>query len=315
MKAIGSLLVVAAVLAAVLLGSALYRVTEFEFAVVTQFGKPVRVVKDAGLYWKTPFVQTVNRIEKRVLAWDGDPNDMITQDKKSIYVDTIARWKVVDPERFYVALGGRVANGMKKLDDIVDGVVRDVVGENKLLELVRTSDRPLRYETEEASPDQRPAAQKIDVGRETITDTVVLRAREGLEERFGIRLIDIRIKRVNYTESVSQDVYNRMRSERNRISQRYLSEAEEQQNIILGEMAKELAAIHGEANQRVAETRGQADALAIEIYARAIRQAPDFYRFLRTLEAYEKALDPKTTLILSTDSPLLRLLKEDPLKP
>jgi len=310
MKILASLFILLVVIAAIVLSSALYAVSEFEYAVITEFGKPVRIVTEAGLRWKTPFIQKVTRIEKRILSWDGDPNDVITKDKKSIYIDTIARWRIVDPKQFYISLTGQIRNGMKKLDDIVDGVVRDIIGENTLIEVVRSTNRPLQYEVEEMGPGQRPEQQSIEVGREKIVQTIFAQAREGLEERFGIKLIDVRVKRVNYTESVRQDVYNRMRSERNRISERYLSEAKEEQNKILGDMQKELAAIEGEASQRSAEIRGEADATVIDIYAGAIRQAPEFYRFLRTLEAYRNSFDSKTIIILSTDSPFLRLLKE-----
>jgi len=310
MKILASLFIVAAVIAIIVLSSALYTVTEFEYAVVTEFGKPVRIVTEASLYWKTPFIQDVNRIEKRILSWDGDPNDVITQDKKSIYIDTLARWKVVDPKQFYVSLKGRIPNGMKKLDDIVDGVVRDVIGRYKLIELVRSTNRELQYEVEEVDAEQKRKAQRIEVGRDRIMEEILTQAKQGLEARFGFELLDVRIKRVNYTESVRQDVYNRMKSERNRISERFLSEAREQQNIILGDMEKELATIEGEASQKSAEIRGEADATVIDIYAKAIRQAPEFYRFLRTLEAYRNSFDSKTVVILSTDSPFLKLLKE-----
>ncbi|MGB3195684.1 MAG: protease modulator HflC [Phycisphaerae bacterium] len=311
MKILASLVVAIVLIAAIVFSSALYTVSEFEYVVITEFGKPVRIVTEAGLRWKTPFIQKVTRIEKRILSWDGDPNDVITKDLKSIYIDTIARWRIVDPKQFYISLTGQIHNGMKKLDDIVDGVVRDIIGENTLIEVVRSTNRPLQYEVEEMGPGQRPEQQSIEVGREKIVQTIFAQAREGLEERFGIELIDVRIKRVNYTETVRQDVYNRMQSERNRISERYLSEAKEEQNKILGDMQKELATIEGEASQRSAEIRGEADATVIDIYAGAIRQAPEFYRFLRTLEAYRNSFDSKTIIILSTDSPFLRLLKEE----
>jgi len=310
MKILASLFILLVVIAVIVLSSALYTVSEFEYAVITEFGKPVRIVTEAGLYWKTPFIQKVSRIEKRILSWDGDPNDVITKDKKNIYIDTLARWKIVDPEQFYVSLKGRIPNGMKKLDDIVDGVVRDVIGRYQLIELVRSTNRELQYEVEEVGAAKRPQAQRIEVGRGRIMEEILTQAKQGLEARFGFELLDVRIKRVNYTESVRQDVYNRMRSERNRISERFLSEAREQQNVILGDMAKELASIQGEASQKSAEIRGEADATVIDIYAKAIRQAPEFYRFLRTLEAYRNSFDSKTVIILSTDSPFLKLLKE-----
>lgn len=304
--------VVAAVLAVVLVSAGLYSVSEMEYAVVTQFGRPVRTVTEAGLCWKNPFTQQVNRIEKRVLAWDGEPNDVLTQDKKNIFIDTWARWQVVDPGQFYISLEGRVSQGQKKLDDIVDGVVRDVIGRYELYELVRSTDRPLQYEIEDMEVDQREQQPQVKVGREKIVQEILQQAGADLEKDFGIRLLDVRIKRVNYIQAVRQSIYDRMISERSRISSRFLSEAEEQQNIILGDMQKELAVIEGEAAKQQSEVRGEADAKAIEVYAQAISQAPEFYEFLRTLQAYEKMFDKNTLVILSTDSQLLKLLKNDP---
>lgn len=313
-KITGALIAVVIAGLLILLSSGLYTVTEVQFAVVTQFGEPVRTVTEAGLYWKTPLVQTANIIERRIIAWDGDPRDIITQDKKNIFVDTWARWRVVDPQKFYENLGGFIDRGQKKLDDIVDSAVRNVVAKGKLNELVRTSNRELQYEEEVEAvvESQRVKPDKVEMGREKIEQRILELAGAGMKENLGIELIEVRIKRVNYIEKVRPSIYARMNSERERISKRFESEAREQEEIILGDMAKELAAIEGEALKRVAEIRGDADAKAIRIYADAIGQAQEFYEFVRTLEAYEKTFDSGTLLILSTDSHFLRLLKEDP---
>ncbi|KPL04657.1 MAG: hypothetical protein AMK75_00920 [Planctomycetes bacterium SM23_65] len=311
-KGIIGLITVIVVILLVVLLSGLYTVSEMEYAVITQFGKPVRTVTEAGLAWKNPITQRVNRIEKRILDWDGDPNDVITQDKKNIFIDTWARWRVVDPQKFYTSLGGRVANGQKKLDDIVDGVVRDKIAEYELNELVRSTNREMKYvEAGAVDTGQRETPPKVNVGRERIEHEILKRAGEGLEQSFGIKLLDVRIKRVNYVPAVRPSIYGRMRAERSRISSKFESEAKEQEAIILGDMKKELAVIDGEAKKKTAEIRGSADAEATRIYADAIRQAREFYEFTRTLEAYEKTFDRNTLIILSTDSQLLRLLKED----
>ena len=312
------LLVVAAAVVVVLLvvlAGSLYTVSEMEYVVVTQFGRPVRVVEEAGLRFKNPITQKAHRIEKRILDWDGYPTPVFTQDKKNIEVDTWARWGVVEPQQFYVSLGGRIDQGQSNLDAIVDGVVRDVIAKNTLNELVRSTDRELWFEEQSTSSEAEPRGKppKVEIGREEIEREILSRAGKGLEEDFGIRLLDVRIKRVNYTPAVRSSIYARMKSERDRISSRELSEAEEQQSIILGDMAKELAAIEGAAKKEVSEIRGEADARAIDIYADAIRQAREFYEFQRTLEAYEKIFDRNTLVILSTDSQLLHLLKKDAL--
>ena len=302
---------VVALVGLVVLSSGFYTVSEYEYVVITQFGELKGEATEAGLHWKTPFIQDVTRIEKRVLAWDGDPNDIFTQDKKNIFIDTWARWRVVDPEQFYVSLNGRIQGGQKKLDDIVDGVVRDVISGYQLYELVRTTNRDLTYTVEAAEFEKRAEQPEVKIGRGKIMQEILQRAGVGLEERFGIELLDVRIKRVNYVQNVKSSIYGRMNSERDRISKRFLSEAEAEESIILGNMAKELATIEGDAKRQDSEIRGEADALAIKIYADAIKQAPEFYEFMRILEAYEKIFDGNTRVILSTDSQLLRLLKED----
>jgi membrane protease subunit HflC len=305
--------IVIGILAAIVLFSGLYTVSEMEYAVITQFGEPVRTVNEAGLHWKTPFIQQAHRIERRILAWDGDPNDVITQDKKNIFIDTWARWRVVEPRQFYVSLGGRIVNGQKKLDDIVDGEVRNAIARYSLNELVRSSDRELKYEEdlEGMGLGLQTGAEAGSGKRLQIEQEMLAQASKDLEKNFGMELMDVRIKRVNYISAVRNSIYGRMRSERSRISSRFVSEAKEQENIILGDMSKELAAIEGEGAQRTAEITGEADALAIQIYADAIKQARELYEFVRTLEAYEKTFDQRTLLILSTDSRFLRLLKED----
>lgn len=311
---------VVALLAIVLLSQSLYVVSETEWVVVTEFGKPVRVVPEidksgrqvgtAGLYTKTPLIQSVNRLEKRIMSWDGDPNRIPTKDKKYIWIDTFARWRIAQPLSFFQSLEGRIEQGHKKLDDIVDAVVRDVVGSYNLIEVVRSSDRALVYESEELAAEQQALAGKSLAGRrEHITKEIRRKAAAKLEKDFGIYIVDIRIKRVNYVSTVRQSIYDRMKSERERIASRFRSEAQEQRDIILGDTNRELAVIRGEAVGRSAEIRGEADAVAMRLYGEAIAKTKEFYEFRRTLEAYKKSVDARTTLILSTEGDFLRFLK------
>ncbi|MBD3349021.1 MAG: protease modulator HflC, partial [Candidatus Eisenbacteria bacterium] len=278
---------VVVVLALLVFASSAYTVKETEWVVLTEFGKPVEGSEKTGpgLHFKTPFIQKVNRIEKRILPWDGDPNRIPTRDKKYIFVDTFARWSVVRPLAFFTSLEGRIQNGHKKLDDIIDSVVRDVVGQYNLIEVVRSSNRELAYESEELAAEMRARAEKIEVGRTKIVAEIRKKATSLLKQDFGIAILDVRIKRVNYVESVRKSVYQRMVSERERIATRYRSEAQEQRDIILGETNRQLALIRGEGEEESAAVRGQADAEAIRIYGDAIAKTSDFYRFLRTLEA------------------------------
>jgi len=311
---------VAVAIAAVVLYSSAYTVNEAEWAVVTQFGQPVRVVPEVdpktgehlagpGLYFRTPLIQEVTRLEKRVLSWDGIPSSIPTRDKKYIDIDTFARWRIVRPTPFYQALGSNLDAGQRKLDDIVDSAVRDVIGSYNLIEVVRSTDRGLVYETEELAAEQRGRAEAIEKGRRRIEIEIAEKAAAKLDPSLGIELVDVRIKRVNYIANVSARIYERMQSERKRIASRYRSEAQEQSDIILGDTNMQLAEIEGEAAGRSAEIRGEADAEAIRLYGEAIRRTLDFYSLQRRLEAYRNSIDEKTTLVLSTDGDFLRFLK------
>jgi membrane protease subunit HflC len=288
----------------------MYTIEEGRQAIVTQFGKPVGEVTEPGLHFKVPLIQKVNRLEKRLLPWDGDPENMQTRDKKRIFIDVWARWRITDPMRFYQAVRTQ-RRGYKILDDLVDPSVRDVVANHNLIEVVRLSNRELRYETEEL---QREAAEKrelVEAGREKMENEILRSASNELEKgRYGMELTDVRIKRVNYIESVRNSVYERMRSERLRIARLFESEAQEEKNKILGRMQKELEQITGEMQEKSAEIRGKADAEVIEIAAKGFSQSPELFRFLRRLEAYKKSLGGGTRLILSTDNDFLRNLVE-----
>jgi len=296
------------VLVIVVLSNALFVVSEMEQVVVTQFGKPVQDVTNPGLYGKIPLIQTVQRYPKRILAWDGDPSLIPTRDKKNIFVDSWARWRIVEPRTFLTS-ARTIDFGQKILDDLVDSAVRDVVGTYNLIEAVRSTNRELMYETEELAEEQKARQVEIQIGRQKMEERILKMASHELREKYGMELIDVRFKRINYNETLRKAVYAKMVSERLRIVARYLSQAQEASDKIIGQTRKELGLIEGEAYQKDQEIRGQADAEAITIYADAIRKAGDFYRFIRTLEAYKASFDEGTELILTTDSDFMGLLK------
>ncbi len=287
--------------------SAIYVIPEGQQAVITEFGKPVKAVTQAGPYWRIPFVQEVNRMEKRLLPWDGAPQNMPTKDKRRIFIDVWARWRIVDPLKFFKVVG-TPGQAQHRLDEVVDSAVRNVIAKNNLIDAVRTTDNPLEYESEELAADWSARRERVTTGRRQIEQEIKNIASEGLGDTYGMELADVHIKRINYIESVRDKVYERMRSERMRIASLYESEAEEEKNKILGQTRKELDAIEGEMEQRSTEIRGEADAKVIEIAAKAFGQSPDFYQFMRTLEAYKTTLTQGTRLVLTTDNEFLQLL-------
>lgn len=297
--------IVAVSLVLILLAASAYVVPEGQQVLITQFGDPVREVTDAGLYWKIPFIQEVHRMDKRLLPWDGDPQNMPTKDKRLIDIDVWARWRIVDPLKFYTVV--RTMNiGQKRLDETVDSAVRQVIANNVLIDAVRTTNTPLIYESAELSEDLIGRQDQITTGRREIEKAITELAGRSLVEDFGMELVDVHIKRIDYIPTVREKVYERMVAERMRVARLYESEAEEEKNKIEGQTNKELEEIRGEERQRAAEIRGKADAQVIEITAKAFGQSPEFYQFLRQLEAYKNTLAGGTRLILSTDNQFLR---------
>lgn len=284
-----------------------YIVQEGEQAVITQFGKPVNFVEDPGLKFRIPFVQSVQRLEKRLLPWDGAPENMQTRDKKRIFVDCWARWKISKLEKFYTTLRTE-RGGQKILDDYVDSGVRNVVAKHNLIDLVRTSNEKLLYETDELESTDTNR-DVVKTGREKIEMEILKTLQTDLMDQYGIQLVDVHIKRVNYDAQVRATVYERMRSERQRVARLFESEAEEERNRIKGLTKKELDTIDGTLKQKSAEIRGKADAEVIQMTAEAYGRNPEFFIFLQKLEVYKAALKSDTNLILSTDSDLLQLLK------
>ena len=287
-------------------GSA-YTVNETQQAITTQFGEPVGdAVTTPGLHFKIPFIQTINYFDKRFLEWDGNPNQVPTKDKRFIWVDTYARWRIVDPLRFFERLRDE-RGAQSRLDDILDGETRNAVARYDLIELVRNSNRdpadiPIEAEEEEA------ILEKIDKGREQVSHEILERAAERTAD-LGIELLDLRIKRINYVEEVQRDVFARMIAERQRIAELYRSEGRGEAARIEGERERELQRITSEAFKEADVLRGNADAEATDIYAAAYNRDADFYAFTRSLEAYENVMDEGTMIILDTETDFLKYLE------
>ncbi len=309
MKVVTTVAVVV-VLGLILLRASAYTVNEAEQVIITQFGNPKGVVREPGLHFRKPFIQQVQSLEKRLLPWDGDPENMVTKDKKNIFINVWARWRIVDPLQFYKACR-TVAGGQKILDDLVDSSVRDVIASHNLIECVRSSNEDLKYEEEVFGVEQDRVQERITVGRGELEDRMLtsVNASTDLRSTYGMEVTEVHVKRVNYVENVRDRVYDRMVSERKRIASLFESEAQEERNRILGNTKKELDEIEGEMEQRSAEIKGQADAEVIKIYAEALSQDPEFFAFLRQLEAYQATFDEQTQMILSTDNDFLNLIR------
>jgi membrane protease subunit HflC len=301
----------AAILAIVVLflvWSSVYTLSETEQAIVTQFGKPVSgAITEPGLHMKLPFIQVVHRFDKRWLEFDGDANQIPTKDKKYIWVDTYARWRIKDPLRFYEAVADE-RGGQTRLDDIVDGQTRNAVAGYDLIELVRSSNREFEVTGELEGIGAAEAMVAIQTGRETIAREVLKKSAE-ITPQFGIELEDLRFKRINYTESVQTKVFERMISERRRIAERSRSEGQGRAAEIRGQMQRDVLAASSQGYRSAQELKGTADGKATAIYARAYSKDPDFYQFWKAMETLEASLDDKAWLILSTDSELLKFLK------
>ena len=298
-----------------ILVSSTYTVDEVEQVIITQFGKPVgKPIVEAGLKFKVPFIQEVNPIDKRVLEWDGAPSDMPTKDKLYISVDLFARWRIVDPLQYFLRLRDE-RSAQSRLDDILGSETRNAVAKHELIEIIRTTkDRvPLR-DTGLPSTEQESNMGElvpIDKGRKLVEQEIFNSAAEKVGV-FGIELLDIRFKRINYNESVRPKIYDRMISERRQIAERFLSEGNGEAARIRGNRVRDLNKIESEAYREVEEIRGLADAKATEIYARAYNQSPqsvEFYEFTRTMASYPAVIGDNTTIVLSTDSDLFKFLK------
>lgn len=313
--------VLVAGLALIAANASLYIVPEWTQAVVTQFGRPVGTpVYRAGLHVKLPFIQRVHRFDKRILNWDGDPNQIPTKDKKYIWVDTTARWRINDPLLFLQTVQNE-AGAVRRLNGILDSATRDTISNSNLVEAVRNSNALLDKVSGKLESQRKgllqPGSEEEEIigeiepitfGREALSGAIIRKAKEDLKE-FGIELIDVQLRRISYEASVETKVYERMISERQRIAQKIRSVGLGEQSKIQGKINKDLQQIESEAYRTAQKTKGDADGKAIRIYAQAMGSDPEFYKFIRTLDAYKKALPKESTLILSTDNQFLELLR------
>ena len=305
-------------LAAIAIFGCAYTVDQTEQVVLTQFGRPVGEpinatdsASGAGLHFKLPFVQTANRFEKRILEWDGPAGEMTTRDKLYVVVDTFARWRIADPLKYFQSLRDE-RSALSRLDDIIGSETRNVVARHDLIELVR-SDKDRKPERDAALVDAGAGGlPPIRFGREALEKEVLAAATQKVGI-WGIELLDVRVKRINYKSGVIEKIYDRMMSERLQIAERFRSEGAGEAAKIQGRKEKDLRRIESEAYRKVQELTGAADAKASEIYAQAYTSSPraaDFYTFLKTLDTYQATLGRDSTLILTTDSDLFRLLKQ-----
>jgi membrane protease subunit HflC len=308
------MLIILLALAALVLTGSLYTVNEIEQVIVTQFGKPVgEPVTAAGLKMKVPFIQEVNSIDKRILEWDGSPTDMPTKDKLYISVDLFARWRIIDPLQYFLRLHDE-RSAQSRLDDILGSETRNAVAKHELIEIIRTTkDRVPLQDATLADPNNTTVGTLVPIqkGRQQVEKEIIAAAAPKVRV-FGIELLDIRFKRINYNASVQPKIYDRMISERRQIAERFRSEGNGEAARILGNRERDLNRIQSEAYRRVEEVRGEADAKAAAIYAAAYNRSPEavqFYEFTRTMDAYKSIIADNTTLILSTDSDLFKFLQ------
>jgi membrane protease subunit HflC len=297
------------VLGLIVLAGSLYIVQESQQVIITQFGKPVGdPVATPGLKFKVPFIQKAHRFEKRFLEWDGDSNQLPTMDKRFIWVDMYARWRITDPLLFFQRLRDE-RGAQTRLDDILDGETRNAIANHNLVEVIRTTNRtPTPTELQSADESM---LEEIKFGREAIRAEILAKAQTRTSD-LGIEILDVQFKRINYVEEVRVKVYERMIAERRRIADRFRSEGEGEASRIRGERERELKRIQSDAYRQALEIIGGADAQATAIYAAAYNQSVDsreFYEFIKTMEAYRKTLDAGTSLILTTDGDFYRLLK------
>lgn len=309
MKSKGIIVIIVAIVAIIVYNAA-YSVDETEQVVITQFGRIVGKPKlNPGLKFKLPFIQKANYFPKNLLQWDGDPGQIPTLDKTFIWVDVFARWKIVEPISFFQTVNNQF-NAIGKLNDIIDPAVRNFVTSHRLIEAVRNTDREmdtLEIGLEDATTEQA-TFYVINTGRAAITRGILQQAQPKLTD-FGIELVDVKFKRINYVEEVRKSVYGRMIAERKQIAEKFRSEGKGEARKILGDKEKDLKQITSEAYRTAQEIKGKADGEATRIFAEAFGKDPEFYSFSKTLDTYSEALDTNSELVLSTDSAFFKYLK------
>jgi len=288
-----------------------FTVDETQQVVITRFSKVDRTIREPGLHFKFPFVERAIVYPRNLQEWDGDPGEIPTKDKTYIYVDTFARWKIVDPVQFFKTIGMQSSLATSRLNEIIDPAARNLITSNRLIETVRNSNRELdtfEIGLEEDEQKKQRTAYAVTIGREKI-DEMILKEAQAKLEKFGISLMDVKIKRLNYKEEVRRSVYDRMIAERKQIAQKFRSEGKGEAQKILGGKELDLKRIQSEAYRQAQEIKGRADAESTRLYAEAFGKDPEFYSFVKTLEIYDDALDKDSTMVLSTDSELLKYLK------
>ena len=303
------IMIISGLLLIILINASTYQIDETEQVIITQFGEPIgEAIKDPGIHFKLPIIQKANFFDKRFLEWNGDPNEVTTLEKTYIYVDTYARWRIIDPLLFFQKVRDE-RGAQSRLDDILDGETRIAIANHKLAELVRSSNREFAY-NEDSGKDVTPP--KISKGRAKIIDEIIKIANDKSVE-LGIEILDLRIKRLKYRDDVLKTVYNRMISERQKISDKFLSEGQGEAQKILGNKERELKNIYSGAFKEAETIRGKADGKATAIYAKAYNSSADtrdFYQFLKTMESYKKTLSEKDLLILSTKSDYFKFINK-----
>ncbi|MFW6131875.1 MAG: protease modulator HflC [Candidatus Aminicenantaceae bacterium] len=301
------LIIVVLVIAAIVLFDMFYTVKETNQVIITQFGEPIGdTITSPGLHMKVPFIRKANFFEKRWLEWSGDANQIPTKDKKYIWIDSYARWKIKDPLVFFQRVRDEIW-AQSRLDDIIDGETRNTIANFNLIEIVRSSNREFEL-TEEIVNILDVEVTEIETGRENIANIILEKCSE-ITSEIGVELKDIKLKRINYVNEVQQKVFDRMISERQRIAFKYRSEGDGKSAEIRGQKERELKKIQSEAYREAQNIKGEADAKATNIYARAYNLDPEFYQFMKTLETYVSSLNKDTLLLLSTDSEFLKYLK------
>jgi modulator of FtsH protease HflC len=303
------LLLIPAIIILIVIFSGAYIIDETEQVIITQFGRTIGgPKKNPGLYFKIPVIQQANFFPKNLLEWDGDAGQVPTLDKTYIYVDTFARWKIVNPLKFFQTVNN-VVGAQARLDDIIDPAARNFITSYPLIETVRNTNRELdRLDTATDNEEEERPLGEVTMGRGKITQGIMAQAQPKLVD-FGIELVDVQIKRLNYVEQVRKSVYGRMIAERKQIAQKFRSEGEGEARIIEGSQEKELKRITSEAYKIAQEKMGKADAESTMIYAQAYDKDPDFYSFVKSLDVYEKTMDKESSLLLSTDSDFLQFFK------
>lgn len=305
---IKSIIAVLIAVGVIVVYNAAYTVDETEQVVITQFGRVVgEPVTEPGLKFKLPFIQQAIMFPKNLLTWDGNPGQVPTKDKTYIWVDTFARWKIVDPVRFFQAVNTE-RSALNRLNSIIDPAVRNLIASYPLVESVRNTDRQLDTFDADDEENTKRVSYKISLGRDEITKRIVSQASGKLSE-FGIELVDVKIKRINYIENVRRAVYGRMIAERNQIAEKFRAEGKGEASNIRGEKEKELQVIKSQAYKDAQKIKGDADATATQIYAQAYGVDPEFYSFLKTMEVYKETLKKDSTLVLSTDSDFMKYFK------